>query len=373
VETVTREKKPAALRAAHRAASLLTGALLIAGLTGCGGSLFQKSDTADATLKAKPSVALSPAEGVPQKYAAKVNEQLSASLKAKGIAIADAKDAVYIVKPSYTAKGEAHQGTKLAYSIDITDKAGNKIRSIGGEEAVSHSWTSKDSWSHVNEESVQRVAAKSATDLTAWIENPNAPPSAMANAAPAPAAAPAHAATPAPVKVAAHTAPKAAPAEAPQTASLAAAVEAPAPAAPAKAKAAAAPAEVIAVVSTVSGAPGDGKTALAEAMKRALKQQGIKLVSSAKAGTYKIQGQVELGAAANGQQPITIRWVVVDPSGKQMEKTVVQNNKIVAGSLDGAWGEVADQAAGAAASEVTKLLQKPASGQAQQGAPGSAG
>ena len=172
------------------------------------------------------------------------------------------------------------------------------------------------------------------------------------------------------MKVAAHTAPKPAHA-ATQTASLAAAVEAPA-AAPAKQKAAH-PAELVAVVPSVTGAPGDGKTALAEAMKRALKQQGIKLASAAKAGTYKIQGQVELGAAANGQQPITIRWVVVDPAGKQMEKTVVQNNKIVAGSLDGAWGETADQAAGAAASEVTKLLQKPASGEAHQAANGSAG
>ena len=365
---MTRENQPAAQSAAHRAASLLTGALLLAGLAGCGGSLFQNSDTADATLKAKPTVALSSAEGVPQKYAAKVNEQLAASITAKGVQIVQAKDAKYIIKPKYAAVPEPKHGTKLTYTIDVTDKAGNKIRSIGGEEVVSAK-QGGDAWNHVTEEGVQKVAAKSATEVTAWIENPNAPPpnAAVASATPAPAAAP--------VKVAARTAPKAAPAQpaaAPQTASLAAVVEAPA-AAPAKQKAAAAPAEVVAVVPSVTGAPGDGKTALAEAMKRALKQQGIKLASAAKAGAYKIQGQVELGTAANGQQAITIRWVVVDPAGKQMEKTVVQNNKIVAGSLDGAWGEVADQAAGAAASEVTKLLQKPASGQAQQGANGSAG
>jgi hypothetical protein len=123
----------------------------------------------------------------------------------------------------------------------------------------------------------------------------------------------------------------------------------------------------------VTGAPGDGKTALAEAMKRALTQAGIKTAAAAKPGMYRIQGKVEIGAAANGQQAITIRWVVIDPAGKPMEKTVVQNNKITAGSLDGAWGDIADQAAGAAASEVTKLLQKPVEGQAQQAAAGSAG
>jgi hypothetical protein len=364
---VTREKKPAAQSAARRAASLLTGALLIAGLAGCGGSLFQNSDTADASLKAKPAVAISPVQGVPQKYASKVDEQLKASIKAKGAQIVEAKDAQYILKASYLALPEPKHGTKVTYSIDVTDKAGNKVRTLGGEELVSAKHGG-DSWSHVTEEGVQKVAAKSATDLAAWIDNPNAP-------APSAAIASVHSVK-APVKTAANTAPKAAPAApaapAEQTASLAAAVDTPA-ATPAKLKPAAAPGEVIAVVPAVTGAPGDGKSSLTEAMKRALSQQGIKLVSAAKPGTYKIQGQVELGAAANGQQPITIRWVVVDPAGKQMEKTVVQNNKIGAGALDGAWGEIADQAAGAAAAEVTKLLQKPAQGQAQQGTNGSAG
>ena len=362
---MTREIKPAAQSAANRAASLLTGALLLAGLAGCGGSILQLGDTADATLKAKPAIALSQADGVPQKYASKVNEQLTASIRAKGVQIVEAKDAQYIIKTTFAAKPDAKHGTKVAYQIDVTDKAGNKIRTIGGEEHVSDKHGG-DSWNHVTEEGLQQVAAKSAIDVSAWIDNPAAPVT-MASAAPAPAAAPA------PVKVAAKPAPKSAPAQAAvatETPSLASAVEVPAPA---KQKPAAGPAELVAVVPAVTGAPGDGKTALAEAMKRALKQQGIKLVSGAKAGTYKIQGQVELGAAANGQQSITIRWAVIDPSGKQMEKTVVQNNKIVAGSLDGTWGEIADQAAGAAASEVTKLLQKPAAGTAQQGANGSAG
>ncbi len=219
-------------------------------------------------------------------------------------------------------------------------------------------------------ESVQKVAVKSATDVNAWIENPNAPATTMAVASAKPAAAPVKtAAAPAPVKTAALSAPKAAKTQA-DAPSLASAVDASAAARPVQ-TAAASQGEVVAVVPAVNGAPGDGKTSLAEAMKRALGRQGIKLASAAAPGTYKIQGHVEMGAVANGQQPITIRWVVIDPSGKQLEKTVVQNNKIGAGALDGAWGEIADQAAGAAASEVTKLLNK-GSGQAQA-ATGSAG
>ena len=353
---MTREIKPAAHSAAHRAASLLTGAFLLAGLAGCGGSILQLGDTADASLKAKPAVALSQAEGVPQKYASKVNEQLNASIKAKGVEVVEASDAQYVVKTTFAAKPDAKKGTKVAYTVDVTDKAGNKVRTITGKSVVSDKHGG-NSWNHVTEEGLQQVAAKSATDVAAWVANPIAP-AAVASVAPV---------TPAPIKVAAvaKTAPKpkaAGPAATPETASLAAAVEVPVPT---KAKAPAA-AEVVAIVPAVTGAPGDGKTALADAMKRALKGQGIKLVSAAKPGTYKIQGQVELGEAQNGQQPITIRWAVIDPAGKQMEKTVVQNNKITAGSLDGTWGEIADQAAGAAASEVTKLLQKPVAGQAQQ-------
>lgn len=362
---MTREKKLAAPGAVRRAASLLTGALLLGGLTGCSGDLFMKGDTANSSMKAKPTVALSPAQGVPQKFAGKVDEELATSVRGGGVAIVDQKDALYIVKPTYVAEANGRHGTKVAYTIDVTDKAGNNVRSIKGEEVVSGK-RGGDAWRHVKEEAIQKVALKSAADLNAWIENPNAP-------IPAPAVAEvkpeenthvkaAASSASAPVKTAAAKTPRTkAPVE---TASLASAVDSSASApvhaasvAPVQ-TAAIAPQELVAVVPVVSGAPGDGKNSLSDAMKKALSRQGIKTGSASTAGAYKIQGQVEMGAVSNGQQPITIRWVVVDPSGKQLEKTVVQNNKITAGSLDGAWGEVAEQAAGAAASEVTKLLNK---------------
>ncbi len=356
---MTREIQSAAQSAARRAVSFLTGALMLAGLAGCGGSLFHIGGSADASLKAKPAVALSPAEGLPQKYASKVNEQLVASLRAKGVQVVEAKDARYVIKPVYQAKSDRRHGTKVAYTFDVTDKAGNKVGSFGGEEAVSRKH-SRNSWRHVTGEGVQQVTAKSATVVTAWLDNPESVPAAVASTAPASA----------PAKVAAKHEPQRRPARRAtrqETPSLASAVEVPTPVRHT------APAEVVAVVPAVTGAPGDGRTSLSQAMKRALKQQGIKLSSSPKRGAYKIQGIVELGSAANGQQPITIRWAVIDPSGRQMEKTVVQNNKIVAGSLDGAWGEVADQAAGAAASEVSKLLNQPVAGQAHRSGSGSAG
>ena len=86
----------------------------------------------------------------------------------------------------------------MAYTIDVMDKAGNKVRSITGEEIVSPKHGG-NSWHHVTEEAVQKVAMKSATDVNAWMENPNA-------SAPAPAIAEAKPADAAPVKVAATSA-----------------------------------------------------------------------------------------------------------------------------------------------------------------------
>lgn len=356
---MTREKKPAAPSAAHRAASLLTGALMIAGLAGCGNNLFPNSEAANASLKAKPAVAVSPVLGVPQKYTSKVTDQLIASMKEKGVQVVDANDAQYILKAAYIAMPEPKKGTKVTYSIDVTDKAGNRVRRIEGEELVSPK-RGGDAWTHVTDEAVQKVAIKSATDINAWIENPSAPanPVAVAEATDA-----SQSAKPA------HPAQKVASAKsASQTSSLSAAVVSPlshqaAAKAPHKS-------EVIALVPNVTGAPGDGQTALADAMKRALNQRGVKLTDASAAGVYKIQGHVEMGAAADGQQPITIRWLVVDPSGKQMEKTVVQNNKVEAGRLDKNWGDIADQAAGAAAVEVMKLLNKSSTTQASNGSAG---
>ena len=105
---------------------------------------------ASSNLKAKPAVALAPAQGLPQKYASKVNEQLATLIKANGVAIVDAKDAVYVIKPTYSALSEAKKGTKVAYTVDVMDKVGNKVRSLTGEEIVSPK-RGGDSWNHVND------------------------------------------------------------------------------------------------------------------------------------------------------------------------------------------------------------------------------
>jgi S1-C subfamily serine protease len=78
----------------------------------------------------------------------------------------------------------------------------------------------------------------------------------------------------------------------------------------------------------VMGAPGDGGMSLAESMKLALAQRGYRLATSPGASTYQVRGSVELGPPSwFGQQAISIRWVVIDPSGRQSQKRLSKTTR----------------------------------------------
>ena len=106
----------------------------------------------------------------------------------------------------------------------------------------------------------------------------------------------------------------------------------------------------------MTGAPGDGSTSLTAAIQRELTGKGVALDRQAhRCVAYRVEGTVAVGQAKDGKQPIQIEWLVRDPQGKKLG-TVSQKNEIPEGSLDGAWGKTADQAAGAAAQGIVKLL-----------------
>jgi hypothetical protein len=115
---------------------------------------------------------------------------------------------------------------------------------------------------------------------------------------------------------------------------------------------------VTALVPTVTGAPGDGSTTLTAAIQRELQSKGIAVATRPGGAAYRVEGAVTLGQASEGKQAIQIEWIVKDPQGKRLG-TVSQKNDIPEGSLDGAWGRTAEQAAGAAAQGILKLLPQP--------------
>ncbi len=350
---VTRVSHQEARRTVKRAALPLVAGLIALSLAACETSSSTSTDPTVSSLTApqqpaqpqtKP-IAFAPVIGAPAKVSSKMNETLTASATQKKINIASSQDAEYTIRGYLVAQADA-KGTKLSYIWDITDKNGKRSKRIQGDELIEGK-KGGDPWQLVDDAAIERISGKTTDQILAWMQG---------NAAEAPAVA---AATSAPPSTAA-AAPEPAAAQPVRQASAepvpAAALNVQTPAQPAAQEQPTGPALV--VVQPVTGAPGDGQTSLTDAMRRHLEAAGVKLADGSVPNAYTVKGSVQLGAADSGQQPIVIRWLVVDPTGKTMEKTVVQRNKVPQGSLDSEWGQVADLAAGEAAKSLAKLLKQ---------------
>lgn len=343
---MTRVTVMTARRGARRVALPLIGGLIALFLAACETSSSTSGDAVSSSLasaqqvKSKP-IAFAPVIGAPAKVSSKMNELLVASAGQKNIPVVAPKEAEYTIRGYLVAAADA-KGTKLSYIWDITDKGGKRAKRIQGDELIEGK-KGGDPWSLVDEAAMQRVAAKTADDLIAWMP---------ASGGPASTASTSQAAQPAPQAAE----PQQRASRSQEATANVMAVQQPAPT-PAAQPASRGPA--IAMVPPVTGAPGDGVDSLTAAMRRHLEQAGVKLIEGNDPTAYTVRGSVQLGSPDGGQQPITIRWLVVDPSGKTMEKAVVQRNKVPEGSLNGSWGQVADLAAGEAARSVAKLI-KPA-------------
>lgn len=306
---------------ARRVALPLIGAFIAFSLAACETSSNSSVAPVSTPLaapqaKAKP-IAFAPVIGAPAKVSSKMNELLIASAGQKNIPVVGSKEAEYTVRGYLVAAADA-KGTKLSYIWDITDKGGKRAKRIQGDELIEGK-KGGDPWALVDEAVMQRVAGKTADDLIAWIPSSGNPGTTASTDAPA---AQAQAAEPSqqPQRVA----------RAQEASANVLAVDQPAASQPAAARGPA-----VAFVPPVTGAPGDGEASLTGAMRRALEQAGVKLIEGSDPSAFVVRGSVQLGNPEGGQQPITIRWLVVDPAGKTMEKAVVQRNKVFEGSLNG--------------------------------------
>lgn len=286
-------------------------------------------------------VAIAPVIGAPDALGKQLVAQLGESIQRRNMALAASKDdrPDYVLRGYVVASKEKAQA-KLAYIWDVTDAQGKRINRITGEELIANPG-GRDPWSLVTPEHARGIAEKTATSLAAAV--PSAAPGAVAQATGgAPAGVGAQG--PAPASAVAPQ-PAAAPAVAPA-------------AQPAVAKASVGPEPAAkdqrTAVPTLSGAPGDGNSALADALRRELTKNGV-AVADRTAGVYKVLGRVAMGQPKDGKQTIQIDWTVQNTAGKSLG-TVTQKNEVPQGSLDGQWGRTADAAAAAAAQGILKLI-----------------
>lgn len=91
----------------------------------------------------------------------------------------------------------------------------------------------------------------------------------------------------------------------------------------------------------VTGAPGTGNRDLTVSMRAALRQKGFLLADSEEDASYFVQGAVEMIAAGDRAENVSIRWHLVRAESGELLGTVSQGNKVPKGALDGRWGALA--------------------------------
>ena len=105
----------------------------------------------------------------------------------------------------------------------------------------------------------------------------------------------------------------------------------------------------------VTGAPGDGNTALANQIRTKLSGLGQLTQDSSKDADFVLKGEVHTGPGAQGALQVEIQWIVTDAKGEERGR-VVQINDVPAGTLDHYWGDVAVVVAEEAAGGVRDVL-----------------
>jgi hypothetical protein len=306
------------------------------------GSLFGSSTpspeiAAPAPVATQPPLArvsVAPIIGAPDAIAKQIQQEFTSAVEKQRVTVISNKEerADFTLR-GYIVAAKDKANTKVSYIWDVTDPAGKRVNRITGEEVVTAN-AGKDPWAALTPQVAQSIAGKAAGSFVAWLPTQGAQGGAMASNAPA---------QPSGTQPAGGEAPK----------RTAAAKQPAAPTAATGSIARDGPVQVI--VPSVTGAPGDGSTSLTAAIQRELTGKGVALADRPTSVAYRVEGTVAVGQAKDGKQPIHIEWLVRDPQGKKLG-TVSQKNEIPEGSLDGAWDRTADQAAGAAAQGIIKLL-----------------
>lgn len=301
--------------------------VLAAAISGCAGGtlsgVFSGSGGRASSTNLAP-VAFAPIIGPPAAVGDQLTAQLITAAQQKSIPVVTdkSKPSTYTVR-GYLAQSNERTAEKFSYILDVTDNSGKRVHRILGEEAVPSKPGAKP-WTSINQTAMQKIAAKSANDLAIWL----------------------------PTQGGGGAASVATPVSAPTT-------QKPAPSSSSRrtASTSSSTIRVAALVPPVSGAPGDGRTALTNAIRTRLRARGVQIASTGGKSVYKINGKVKMGPAPGGNQRVKIEWRLLSPTGKDLG-AVTQQSDVPKGSLDKTWGPAALSAGDAAASEIMKLIKK---------------
>jgi len=109
------------------------------------------------------------------------------------------------------------------------------------------------------------------------------------------------------------------------------------------------------LVRVVTGAPGDGNEVLTSSIKKIMRSEDMTVTEDPRQAAYEVKGRVVVGPPVNGRQQARIVWRVNTIDGNEVGQAV-QENAIIAGSLDGEWGRVADIVTNAAVNGIREMF-----------------
>ncbi len=110
-------------------------------------------------------------------------------------------------------------------------------------------------------------------------------------------------------------------------------------------------------VTDVTGAPGDGNSALRRSMIVALGGHGLKMAEGIEVAAFAVSAEISVGIPEDGAQAVRIVWSVRDVTGAIVGRAE-QANAVPAGSLDGRWGQTAAFVAAAAVDGVVDIIAR---------------
>jgi hypothetical protein len=309
--------------------------VLAAAISGCAGGtlsgVFSGSGNSAASSNLAP-VSFAPIIGPPAAIGNQLTAQLVSAAQQKSIPVVTdkSKTSTYTIR-GYLAQSNERTAEKFSYILDVTDKSGKRVHRILGEEAVPAKPGAKP-WASINQTAMQKIATKTANDLATWL-----PTQSSGGGGAAPVVTPVKAPTP-------HKPPPSSSSS--RTASTSRSTSS-----------SKSTTRIAALVPPVSGAPGDGRTSLTNAIRTRLRARGVQIASTSGKSVYKINGKVKMGPAPGGNQRVKIEWRLLSPTGKDLG-AVTQSSDVPKGSLDKTWGPAALSAGDAAASEILKLIKK---------------
>ncbi len=338
------------------ALSVILSLVLLAGCGGLSRPFGKGSNAPVAALYDKaPPVTIVSANGVPGGKQAALAQYVAQAAKQRGFTVNSKapNKRGYRMAGQLTAQNTS-KGTVVIFVWDVTDPIGSARHRISGREIIPQAIYENDEdgesvspagnsspWAQVDEIAMSRIAARTAEGLATYlgqngfyVRHVGLPPP-YDVPAPKAATASAQGAKPAPTHTAAA---KTGNVPAVATGSLASTAS-----------------KRSVLVSTVEGVDEASGKQLAAAVRLALGSQGFNVEGKSGKKTIRVAGSISLGDKAGAQQPVSVRWKVIDSKGT-LVGTVKQDNKVPAVMLENGWGPIAPVVANAAAGGIIDLL-----------------